>query len=140
MPQEFKAFSGTGSVLAVGLANQSNRTNKTVPFPKQFKCFHCQLETLGGHINQLGQAPAMGPRSAELSFIALSLQAGEIRLTQGNFGNQILDFADCALFVRSQHEQISEIKAIARHRPGLKAFQGVGQQARRLNGNRILEG
>ena len=34
----------------------------------------------------------------------------------------------------------AEIKAIARRGPGLKAFQGVGRQARRLNGNRILEG
>eukprot|EP00439_Symbiodinium_sp_Y106_P005374 s1929_g1.t1 len=32
--------------------------------------------------------------------LPLSLQAGEIRLTQGNFGNQIVDFADRAMRLR----------------------------------------
>ena len=32
--------------------------------------------------------------------LPLSLQAGEIRLTLGNFGNQIVDFADRAMRLR----------------------------------------
>ena len=50
----------------------------------------------------------MGLRYAGLSFIALPAalsQAGEKHLTQGNFGNLIVDFADPAMRLRCCHQR-----------------------------------
>ena len=55
-----------------------------------------------------------------------SLQAGEICLTQGNFGNQIVDFADRAMRLRccNQHEawHMLTMPAVAMERRPVPAF------------------
>ena len=70
------------------------------------RCWHANASGLRAKVEgQLARetllqwVPVMQDCLSLLS-LPLSLQAGEIRLTQGNFGNQIVDFADRAMRLR----------------------------------------